>query len=69
MPFFEDFNDAEFEEIVNMRDVWSLDDAGEPCAHDYDDHEYYSNHGYSSGFLSNIGPSLADEENMFYDDY
>lgn len=34
----------------------------------YDYTSIYLSHGYSSGFVSNIGPSLEDEENIFYDD-
>ena len=34
----------------------------------YDYTLIYLSHGYSSGFVSNIGSSLEDEENIFYDD-
>lgn len=41
-----------------------IDEENDP----YDYSSIYEYHGYSSGFTSCIGPSLADEENLFYDD-
>ena len=55
-----DFYDDEFyEDDENL-----IDEEKDP----YDYSSLYQQHGYSSGFTSCIGPSLADEENPYYDD-